>query len=611
MSRLELQTTDGSQEVMSQLYNVMNRRMASSPPGLCAVDTALSFLTVCHSQSCGKCAPCRIGLGKLAGLLTRILDGKADEETLQILEETAMVIEDSADCAIGYDSARMVLSSLRAFREDYNEHIKKNRCVGYTINPVTCVGFCPAHVDIPGYIALIAAGRYADAVRLIRKDNPFPVTCGYICEHPCERYCRRSMIDDPINIRGLKRFAADTAGEVPPPQCAEPTGKTVAVIGGGPGGLSAAYYLALMGHKVTVYERRMKLGGMLRYGIPAYRFPREELDKDIDCIVSTGIDVITNCDVGEDISIAELIQNNDSVFISIGAHTSSELEIEGHELEGVFSAVHMLRAIGDNTMPSLKGKKVAVIGGGNVAMDATRTAIRLGAERVNCIYRRRRVDMTALTDEVEGAIAEGVELYTLKAPVRIEGDENGHACAVWVKPQLPGEFDANGRPRPVNSDLPEERIEADLVIVAIGQKIESDIYEMAGIPTNRGMIVAMANGQIFENGKIFAGGDCATNPSTCIRAINAGKVAAANIDEFLGFNHEICADVEVPAADIRNHTRRGRINMTERDSRDRLDDFDCIECGLTEEGARIEANRCLRCDHFGYGSFRGGRELKW
>lgn len=611
MSRLEIMTTDRSQIVMAGLYSDMDRRMASSPPGLCPVDTARSFVTVCAAQSCGKCVPCRIGLSKIAALLDTILDGKADMQTLSLLEGTAEVIEDSADCAIGYDAARMVLSSIKAFRDDYIEHATKGRCLGNTEIPVPCVGLCPAHVDIPGYIALIGAGRYQDAIRLIRKDNPFPVTCGYICEHPCESFCRRSMIDDSLNIRGLKRFAADTAGTVPAPKCAEPTGKSVAVIGGGPGGLSAAYYLALMGHKVKVYERRKQLGGMLRYGIPAYRFPRELLDKDIECILSTGIEVHTEADIGETIQLEDIFDANDSVFISVGAHTDSKLRIDGENLNGVISAVELLRGIGDQSLPSFEGKRVAVIGGGNVAMDATRTSIRLGASRVYCLYRRRRQDMTALMDEVEGAIAEGAELLTLKAPVSIEGDSEGNVTAVIVKPQLPGEFDSNGRPSPMDSDLPEERIEVDIIIVAVGQRIESVIYENAGIPTDKGMLVAMANGQIFENGKLFAGGDCATNPATAIRAIAAGKVAAANIDEFLGFHHEISVDVDVPQANVCNHTRRGRINTTEREAFERKEDFECIECGMTEEGAKIEASRCLRCDYFGYGAFRGGREHKW
>ena len=261
------------------LYRDVERRIAASPPGLCPVEMSLSFLQLCHAQTCGKCVPCRIGLGQLSKLIATVLDGTADMGTLAIIEKTARTVVNTADCAIGRDAARLVLDGLEGFRDDYEEHILHHRCLAGLQLPVPCVALCPAGVDVPGYMALIGEGRCADAVRLIRKDNPFPVACAYICEHPCEARCRRNMIDDAINIRGLKRYAVDNAGDVPQPPCAPPTGKKVAIIGGGPSGLSCAYYLALMGHKVTIFEECSKLGGMLRYGIPSYRFPREKLEK--------------------------------------------------------------------------------------------------------------------------------------------------------------------------------------------------------------------------------------------------------------------------------------------------------------------------------------------
>jgi len=548
---------------------------------------------------------------KLSGLFLRVLNGKASPRTLALIEQTAEVIEDSSDCAIGYDAARMVLTGVRVFREDFLEHIANARCTEPTKIPVPCNSYCPANVDVPGYIALVGENRCADAVRLIRKDNPFPATCGYICEHPCEHHCRRGMMDDAVNIRGMKRYAVDTAGIVPAPECAPPTGKTVAVIGGGPAGLTAAYYLALMGHSVTVFERRKKLGGMLRYGIPAYRFPREFLDQDIECIASTGIEIKTGTSVGEDVEFDTVVNDYDSVFISVGAQGTGVIGIPGETFNGVVSAIDLLRGIGDGVYPSFEGKTVVVVGGGNVAMDATRTSIRLGAKKIYCVYRRRRNDMTALLEEVEGAIAEGCELLTLKSPVYVEGDDNDNAVALWVKTQLPGVLSKDGRPKPVDADLPMERIAADLVIMAVGQKIESSLYEKAGIPTDSGALVAMANGQILENGKLFAGGDCSTNPATAIRAIAAGKVAAANIDEFLGFNHEISVDADIPPAIFCNHIRRGRVDATTRKSYERKNDFECIENRLSEQGAVMEASRCLRCDYFGYGGFRGGRTFKW
>ncbi len=612
MSRLDIKTQNRAQTVVDNLYRDVERRIAASPPGLCPVDMSLAFLRLCHAQSCGKCVPCRIGLGQLSLLIEQVVDGTATMETLAIIEKTARSIVNTADCAIGRDAARLVVDGLEGFRDDYVEHICHHRCLAGLEIPVPCVNLCPAGVDIPGYMALVGAGRCADAIRLIRKDNPFPTACAYICEHPCEARCRRRMVDDAINIRGLKRYAVDHAGVVPNPPCAPPTGKKVAVIGGGPSGLSCAYYLALMGHSVTIYEERKQLGGMLRYGIPSYRFPRKLLDQEIESILSTGIQVYTGMTVGKDIWLEKLQHEYDCVYIAIGAHQDKKVGIPGEDSRNVMSAVVMLRAIGDNNMPNFHGKQVVVIGGGNVAMDVVRSSIRLGADKVTCVYRRRTEDMTALPDEIEGALAEGAELMTLAAPVRIEADENHVARALWVQPQIIGEVGKDGRPRPNKADLPEQRIPADVIVVAIGQGIEMQGFEQAGVPIKRGgTFVAALSGQVGDKDNLFAGGDCVTGPATAIRAIAAGKVAAANIDEHLGFRHEIEVDIDIPAPRLNNRAPHGRINTTEREACERKCDFEDIECGLTEEGAITEASRCLRCDHFGYGIFRGGRNNKW
>ena len=611
MSRLDIKTPSRAQTVVEGLYRDMERRIAASPPGLCPVDMSLSFLQLCHAQTCGKCVPCRIGLGQLTLLINQVLDGEATMETIAIIEKTARSIVNTADCAIGRDAARLVVEGLEGFRDDYEEHVKHNRCLAGLQNPVPCVALCPAGVDIPGYMALVGEGRCADAVRLIRKDNPFPTACAYICEHPCEARCRRNMVDDAINIRGLKRYAVDHAGVVPQPECAPATGKKVAIIGGGPSGLSCAYYLALMGHGVTVYEEREQLGGMLRYGIPSYRFPREKLDAEIESILSLGIEVHTGVTVGRDIWLEKLEQEYDCIYIAIGAHQDKKTGIPGENSKNVISAVEMLRAIGDNEMPDFTGKQVVVIGGGNVAMDVTRSSIRLGAGKVTCVYRRRLEDMTALPDEITGALAEGAELMTLAAPVRIEADEDGAAKALWVQPQIIGEVDKAGRPRPGKAALEEVRIPADVIVVAIGQGVEIQGFDQAGVPIQRGAFVAGLSGQVRDMDSVFAGGDCVTGPATAIRAIAAGKVAAANIDEHLGFRHEITVDVEIPSPKLNNSPPHGRIDTTEREACERKHDFEDIECGLTQEGACAEAGRCLRCDHFGYGIFRGGRNEKW
>lgn len=611
MSRLSIITPNKAQTVVEGLYKDIERRIIASPPGLCPIDMSSAFLRLCHTQTCGKCVPCRIGLGQLENLINDVLDGKATLKHIDLIEKTARVIKNTADCAIGYEAAEMVLRGVIGFRDDYEEHILNNRCSCSIAQPVPCVALCPAGVDIPGYISLVSEGRNADAVRLIRKDNPFPGACGLICEHPCEVRCRRNIIDDSINIRGIKRYAVEHAGDVPAPESAAKTGKKVAVIGGGPSGLSAAYYLQLMGHQAVVYEKRDKLGGMLRYGIPSYRLPREELEKDINVILSTGVEVHTNVDIGKDYTIEQLRDMYDSVYISIGAHTDKKIGIEGEDKRGVISAVEMLRNIGDENMPDFTDKDIVVIGGGNVAMDVCRSAIRLGAKSVKVVYRRRQDDMTALNEEIEGAIAEGVEILTLQAPARIESDDDDNAVALWVQPQIIGPIDSAGRPKPMKADSAEIRIPCDMIVVSIGQGIESNHFEESGVPVKRGVISALSTSNVENITGVFAGGDCVTGPATVIRAIAAGKVAAANIDEFLGFNHIIECDVDIPSPRLYDRNPIGRVNMSEKEAGERKNNFQAFEHCMTTQEAMQESSRCLRCDYFGYGSFKGGRVRSW
>lgn len=611
MSRLMIVTQNNAQKTVEGLYKDMERRIQASQPGLCPVDLAEAFLHVCHAQSCGKCVPCRVGLGQLAALIESVLNGSAEEKTIDTIEKTAESIYHSADCAIGFEAAKMVLRGVRGFREDYEEHVRRGRCLAKLSQPVPCVSLCPAHVDVPGYIALIHEGRCEDAVRLIRKDNPFPAACGLICEHPCELRCRRTMVDKAINIRGLKRFAVEREGEIPAPKRMPLSGKRIAVVGGGPSGLSAAYYLSIMGHEVTVYEQRKQLGGMLRYGIPAYRLPREILDREIEGLKKSGFQTITDISVGHDIGIEELRRDFDAIYVAIGAHTDRKIGVEGEDAGGVISAVEMLREIGDDHYPDFSGMNIVVVGGGNVAMDVARSAVRLGARSVKIAYRRRRVDMTALPEEVEGAIADGCEILELNSPVRIEKDEKGHCKALIVKPQIIGPV-RYGRPSPKDSEAAEESIAADRVLVAIGQGIDFRKFaEYSGIKIEQGRISALDTSEIKDAKGIFAGGDCVTGPATVIRAIAAGKTAAANIDEYLGYHHEIQSDVILPPVRFDDNAPTGRINMRERPAEERVKDFKLMECGMTEEEACQESGRCLHCDHFGYGIFRGGREEKW
>lgn len=418
------------------------------------------------------------------------------------------------------------------------------------------------------------------------------------------------MVDDPINIRGLKRYAVEHEGDIKTPKIMDNTGKKVAIVGGGPGGLSAAYYLAIMGHDVTVYEQRKQLGGMLRYGIPTYRLPVDILDKEINGILSTGIKTKMNVSVGTDISLADLLSQNDAVFVSIGAHTDKKIGIEGEDAEGVTSAVEMLRAIGDQEPIDYTGQDVIVVGGGNVSMDVARSAVRLGAKSVKVVYRRRIIDMTALDEEIYGAIADGCEILELNSPVRIEKDANGKVEALVVQPQLIGEIN-KGRASVKTADTPEVAIKCDQIIVAIGQGIDSSKLEESGVHISRGHIEALDTSDVEGVDGLFAGGDCVTGPATVIKAIAAGKVAAANIDEYLGYNHVIDAGIELPRIRFSDHEPCARVNMREIAPAERVKSFDLMEIGMTDEEACQESGRCLHCDHFGYGSFRGGRREKW
>ncbi len=597
-----------AQKMIDELYKAIGRRRGASPFGSCPVNLTSAFVKLCLVQSCGKCVPCRVGLDKLHNMLEKILDGKGTMEDLDFIRDCAISIYDSADCAIGFEAAKFVLDGLVAFKDDYESHIKNGVCTEH-FAAVPCVAGCPAHVDIPGYIALIREGRYADAVRLIRKDNPFPSACAYICEHPCENHCRRKIVDYPINIRGLKRYAVDQAGVVAPPECAPSNGKKVAVIGGGPSGLTAAYYLQLKGYAVTLYESHKQLGGMLRYGIPTYRLPDEVLDKDVNAILATGVKAVLGTHVGTDISFDELRKQHDAVYIAIGAQFVNKLSIPGVESEGVISAVEFLRGCGEGNAPDFTGKNIVVVGGGNVAMDATRTAKRLGAKSVSCVYRRRIEDMTALPEEITGAIAEGCEIMELLAPVSV-ASEDGRVCGFTVKPQISGPIE-NGRPKPIDSQEPEYTIPCDVVIAAIGQNIDSDYFASCGITTRKQRIVADYAEAVPGMPGVFAGGDCYFGPATAIRAVDCGKVAANSIDEYFGFHTEIEANVEIPPAFTQGKPAWGRVKMKERTAEERGDDFEDIEIGLTCEEAHEECARCLRCDHYGYGAFRGGRNDRW
>jgi len=332
----------------------------------------------------------------------------------------AELAREGSDCAIGWEAGEALLAALSAFSDEFASHVERHRCAAGVGQSVPCETDCPAHVNVPGYVALAGAGDCAGAVALIRKDNPFPTACAFVCEHPCETRCRRTLVDAPLNIRGIKRYAVDHAPayKVAVPAALPASGRRIAVVGAGPSGLTCAYYAALMGHEVHVYESRSQLGGMMRFGIPAYRFPRERLDEDIAAILSAGDITVHAGEAVDAAALERLAVEFDALYVAAGAHGAKALGLEGEDAAGVLSAVELLGAIGEGNIPDFSGKRVVVVGGGNVAMDCARTAVRCGGE-VTVVYRRRLEDMTALPAEVEAAIAEGVEMLTLEAPVRL------------------------------------------------------------------------------------------------------------------------------------------------------------------------------------------------
>ncbi len=612
MGRLSIATQAKADAGINSFVEEFERRVQAMPPGTCPIAVQLSLLQAAEAQTCGKCTPCSHGIPRMEKLIKRVLNYEADESVIKELRAAATLLRDTADCAVGYDAGSQILTGLDLFAEEYASHINDHVCAQGTKQTVPCVTLCPAHVNIPAYIGLVREGDCAGAIKMIRKDNPFPTACAMVCEHPCEARCRRTIIDAPLNIRGIKKYAVDTipADKVPVPERAASTGKKVAIVGGGPSGLTCAYFLSLMGHDVEVFEMHKSLGGMMRYGIPAYRFPRDRIDEDIRAILSVGgIEAHLNHKV-DDAEMRQLSQDFDAVYVAVGAQGGKTLDIEGVNSEGVMSAVSLLERIGDGDYPDFSGKNVVVIGGGNVAMDCARTSVRAGAQNVTVVYRRRLEDMTALEEEVHAALAEGVEMVSLQAPVRIESNEAGAVTGLVCQPQRIGPV-KNGRPAPLAASKPEVVVKADIILIAVGQEIQSAPFEEFGMKAQRTRFVAdeflQADG--FDN--IYVGGDCQTGPKTVIMAIAAGKVAARNIDDLLGFNHELDCGAEVPPARPNDRTPYGRVAVPERPVRYRRCDNKHVELPMTDEEAAQESSRCLRCDVYGIGALTGRELEQW
>jgi len=576
----------------------------------CMVDVARYFLSFTQAESCGKCVPCRLGTKRMLEILTRITEGKGAEGDIELLIELAEGVKDASLCGLGQTCPNPVLSTINYFRDEYEAHIREKRCPAAACEALVyapCEHSCPLNQDAVGYTALISEGRFGEALNLVRERNPLAGICGRVCHHPCEDKCRRGDLDEPIAIATLKRFAADygaKAGIETKVSLAKPRNEKVAIVGSGPAGLNAAFHLARRGYQATIFEALPVVGGMLAVGIPEYRLPREVLQADIEFITSLGVEIKTNTPVGPDLSSGGLLEQGvKAVFIAVGAHKGQKLAIPGEELEEVFDGVSFLRDLNLGKGVSL-GDKVAVIGGGNVAVDAARSALRLGAKRVSIVYRRSREEMPANEEEIEEAEREGVEFLYLAAPSRILGRDGKVMSMECIRMEL-GEFDTSGRRRPVPIKGSEFSMDIDTVVSAIGQSPDlSFLGGDDGLDTTTGGTFVVDPVTLATNRPgVFAGGDAVTGPATVIEAMAAGEKAAISIDRYLRgqdmrekrFREPRKRAEEVWEEETEATTER-RLEIPQLPIKERLCDFGEVNLGFSEEMAVKEAKRCLRCD---------------
>ncbi|UCC30888.1 MAG: NADH-quinone oxidoreductase subunit NuoF [Phycisphaerales bacterium] len=578
----------------------------------CVVDTARYFLSFTQEESCGKCPPCRAGTLGMLRILDRIAEGRGELADLDRLEELAWTIKDASLCGLGQTAPNPVLSTLKYFRAEYEAHIRERRCpagVCPELVHAPCSNECPAGVDVPLYISLIGANRLEEALASHLERNPFPSICARVCPHPCERKCRRIQLDSPVAIRSLKRYMADTAEWIDPQRmvrenarCAD---KKVAVIGAGPAGLSCAYFLRRMGYPVTVFEKEARPGGMMTYAIPEYRLPRDVLQKDIDWLLGTGIELKCNTEVGKDVTIADLkSEGYQAFFLGLGAWTGTSLGIPGEDLQGVMQGLGFLLDRNKGVDVPV-GKKVAVIGGGDVAIDSARIAFRMGAD-VTVVYRRTRDEMPAIESEIQEAQAEGIRFKFLALPDRIEGNGQGVEKLICLRMKL-GEFALDGRRRPESTDEFFE-LPVDTVIVAVGQKVAGEVLaEQAGISLGRsGRIDVDPFTCETEKGMFFAGGDAVTGPSIVLSAVGAGEQAAVAINEKLSqglapedrpepfWRRCILNDTPFdPEAEPVDSPRMKQETLPLEVRRS----FEEVELAVGKDAACQESYRCLRCDY--------------
>ncbi|MBP7460754.1 MAG: NADH-quinone oxidoreductase subunit NuoF [Candidatus Delongbacteria bacterium] len=577
----------------------------------CMVDLARFFMDFIVEESCGKCTPCRVGTKRMLQILNRITRGEGKMEDIDLLINLGEQITKTALCGLGQTAANPVLSTLRYFRHEYEEHIKYKKCsagVCSSLFQSPCQNACPVGINVPGYVALIGEGRFKDALQLIRERNPLPGICGRVCHHPCQSKCRRGQTDESIAIKWLKRFAADWEIQNQPhiqiPISKQERPERVAIVGAGPTGLTAAYDLALDGYRVTVYDAMPKAGGMLAWGIPNYRLPAEILDYETRYIQHMGVEFRFNTRIGKDISLDQLKKDNQALLLAVGAQAGLKLSVPGEDLPGVMGGIDFLREVNLNNPVSV-GQQVAVVGGGNAAIDSARTALRMGAKKVTVIYRRQKELMPADPEELHQAEQEGVEFIFLANPIKILG--NGRVEAIECIRMTLNEFDKSGRRKPVPAAGSEFVIPVDMVIPAISQSVDSDfIPENNGIRLTRWNTIAVDPDTLYTGSQgVFAGGDAVSGPKTVIEAIKAGHTAARYIKQFLNgravsFQYEALPETEIgipiPPEDEEIIEKPQRI-MPDLPVRDRLNPkFPEVESGYTVELAMEEAKRCLRCD---------------
>jgi NADH-quinone oxidoreductase subunit F len=575
----------------------------------CMVDVARYFVEFTHSESCGKCVPCRVGLDKSLVILNRFTRGEGTREDLETLDELGRMIRDMSLCGLGQTAPNPVLTSLRHFRHEFQDHIRARRCRAGVCEELAlspCENSCPLHMNIPRFLQLVKENRLEEAFEAVVLDNPLPASTGRVCQHPCDDRCRRTALDEAVNMRDVHRYIAESiyfsdrfdvvAARIVARKL-EPTGKKIAVVGAGPAGLACAYYMALLGHQVTVLDPNKAAGGMLRYALPGYRLPKSVLDKEIDLIERMGVQFRLNCEVGKDVKLDELDVQFDAVFIAIGTWQETPARMPGTELQGVYSALHFLEA-GLKNEPVALGRNVVVIGGGNAAIDSARTALRMGS-KVTIIYRRERKDMPAIPEETESAEEEGAKIVFLAAPQRVVANAHGGVQAIEVVTTRPGEYDASGRRKPVPTDEI-IRYKCESVILAIGESVDAEFVRDSGLRAkDSGTIDVDRYTLETSRNRFYAGGDAITGANNVSNAMGYGKKAARIIDERLMGERrweQVLPDFEYEMAVPAKPSDSQRHSAVEKPARERARSFEEATVGLTPVAAGEECRRCLRCD---------------